>query len=886
MLINEDADIFFLQETFLSPEIPDSLIIGATDYQIYRCDRPKRTGGGVALIIHTRLQSIHIHTPPQIELVAADIKSPFCNYRLICAYRPPNSGLTYSQSLCDALLALDSDQHITIMVGDFNLPRLYSTTGHTPAQDPISTGFDQLTDSLALQQLNLYPSRPNSANILDLILCPAAFSHHLSSISLCEEFLNSDHFGLSFSLSFGKKPIPPAHSYRNFRKGNYSSMSDYFDKIDWIALYHSSPTIESFTTDFISLINNAINLYVPMVNAHKSRKLPSSIIRLRRKKRKCFNKRLKNQEAYKKASKTYAQAIKNHTLQVERDLIDQGSHKNLYSHVKKRTTDNSKDFPLTDNGSLINDDSVKADTFSNFFSSVYTASNGNIPQMAPLACEQLSSVNLSTFQVRKILHELKPKLSSGPDDIPMFLFKKVSNQISLPLSILFYWSFTSSTCPKNFLETKVIPVFKRKGKRSEVENYRPISLGSSIAKIMEKIITNRLLSHFISNDLISTKQHGFLPNRSTTTQLLSCVNDWTTAKANRIPCYVIYLDFKKAFDSVDHLKLMAKLQAYGITGNLLAWIRAYLDNRVQRVSINTSYSAPKQVLSGILQGSCIGPLLFIAYINDLLESLTGVQVAAYADDIKLYGPDPNLLQSALDTVSNWCDAWQLMLSPTKCCSISLSNGPHHVFTINGTPLPQSPDITDLGVLIDQSLDFSSHIEAMVKKAKQTSWITLKCFSSGNRQNLLRAYTTYVRPKLEYCPQIWSPQTQANIKLIERVQKHYTKRMFYRCGFKKQPYEERLKRLQLDTLESRRTRLDLVLAHKIYHENTHCPDVLQKKTIQRTLVHNFRLQKDIHVPNFRSLFFSNRIVNLWNKFTDEQIQFTSTDFHNLLFPVKD
>ena len=402
---------------------------------------------------------------------------------------------------------------------------------------------------------------------------------------------------------------------------------------------------------------------------------------------------------------------------------------------------------------------------------------------------------------------------------------------------------------------------------------------------MEKLITDRLLTFLQTNQLLSDHQHGFLPSRSTTTQLLACVNDWTSLKASKKPCYVVYLDFKKAFDSVDHAKLITKLHAYGIQGPLLKWIKAYLSNRTQSVSIASTLSDPKPIISGILQGSCIGPILFLIFINDLLDSLPDIKLAAYADDIKLYHSDPILIQTALDKVSTWCSLWQLTLSPTKCCSISLGTGPPHTFSILDNPIPTVTSIVDLGITIDSTLSFSSHIKQMVKKAKKTSWVTLKCFTSGNRANLLKAYTTYVRPKLEYCTQIWSPQTKADTFLIERVQKHFTRQVYFRSGLKKKPYEQRLRALKLDSLEDRRIKQDLSIAHKIFHELTFCPNVLQRKHIARPLIHNFRLQADRNMPKYRSLFFSNRIVPLWNNFTDEQINFTAENFQNLLHPPK-
>ena len=414
-----------------------------------------------------------------------------------------------------------------------------------------------------------------------------------------------------------------------------------------------------------------------------------------------------------------------------------------------------------------------------------------------------------------------------------------------------------------------------------MSNYRPISLCSAIAKVLEKLVTQRILSYLMKFNLLSSQQHGFLPSRSTTTQLLSCLSDWTLAKAKKEPCYVIYLDFKKAFDSVDHSKLLHKLSSYGIEGQVKGWIGSYLGNRQQRVSVEDKLSAPAPVTSGILQGSCIGPVLFVLYINDLLDLLSqnGVCVAAFADDIKLYSNDPKKLEAAMGVVEAWSQKWQLFLSAEKCQSISLGAGPQHQFTLLGHPLPQENQIKDLGIIIDPSLNFSIHIEKVAKKAKSASWVVLKCFNSGRVQALTRAYVTYIRPKVEYATQVWSPQSKADTKLIEGVQKHFTRMVWAKC-FPQQvrpSYHDRLKFLNLETLESRRLKLDLSLAHKIYHGLSHCPGVLKKKILPRVLVHNMRLEKDVYKCKCRTLYFGNRIVSTWNAFSDTTLSLSVKAF---------
>ena len=884
MLLSVDAEIFFLQETYLSPDVPDTLITGGTEYNLYRTDRPNRTGGGVAIITHKSLQTTHVKSPPSLELVTVDVSSQIHNYRLVSAYRAPNSNLTHLRSIIDYLQTLESPNRTIILAGDFNLPRLYGTIGLLTPTDQLSKLFSECIDNLSLTQLNAHPSRPYTDNVLDLIFCPSALNSITSGIAICEEFLKSDHYGLSFTLQFTKPCTESLPSYRNYRKGDYVNFNQYLSEIDWMWLHQTSTDfcrISHFCFKIIEQLNRGTTLFVPMTWPKTNSKLPYALQRLRTKRRTLFLKRSTHSQEYKNATKSFTKALRTYLSNNEKVLIENGNLKGLYNHVKRRTKDNSSDFPLTQHGALITNQTDKANIFSEYFASVYTHSD-NLPTDFPLRTQStLTHYRFYESRVKKVLKSLKPKLSSGPDGIPMYLLKKVKNTISYPLSLLYGWSFVTATCPPTFLESRVTPVFKKKGSRSLTENYRPISIGSSIAKVMEKLVTDRLLSYLQTEGLLSDYQHGFLPSRSTTTQLLSCVNDWITLKSTKQPCYVVYLDFKKAFDSVDHNKLIAKLHAYGIQGPLLHWIQAYLSNRSQTVSIGSTRSDPKPIVSGILQGSCIGPILFLVFINDLLDSFPDIKLAAYADDIKLYHSNPDLIQTALDSVSTWCSLWQLSLSPSKCCSISLGTGPPHTFTILDNPIPNVTSIIDLGITIDQTLNFTSHIDKMVKKAKQASWVTLKCFTSGNRTNLIKAYTTYVRPKLEYCTQIWSPQTKADAFLIERVQKHFTRQIYFRTDLKKRPNEERLRYLILDSLENRRIKQDLSLAHKIFHEHSFCPNVLQRKHNARPLIHNFRLQQDGNVPHYRSLFFSNRIVPLWNKFSDDQINLTADNFHNLL-----
>ena len=220
----------------------------------------------------------------------------------------------------------------------------------------------------------------------------------------------------------------------------------------------------------------------------------------------------------------------------------------------------------------------------------------------------------------------------------------------------------NSYLPPDWLKAYVTPIFK-KGDATDPENYRPISLTCIFCKIMESVIKDQLLNNFLSNKIITNRQHGFLKKRSTATNLLECTRDWSLTIASSCSTDVIYIDFSRAFDSIVFTKLIFKLEKYGICGKLLAWIKAFLFRRSQCVVLENCFSEVREVLSGVPQGSVLGPILFIIYVNDLPEVvLDDIIIQLYADDSKLYSISrtkdyKGTTQNALNCIVFWATIW-------------------------------------------------------------------------------------------------------------------------------------------------------------------------------------------------------------------------------------
>ena len=382
--------------------------------------------------------------------------------------------------------------------------------------------------------------------------------------------------------------------------------------------------------------------------------------------------------------------------------------------------------------------------------------------------------------------------------------------------------------------------------------------------------------------LINKHQHGFLKKHSTVTNLLESVNDWTLSLSRHNSVVIAYIDFQRAFDSVPHPKLLHKLVGYGIGGNLLFWLSSFLTGRQQCVRVGSSLSQSCVVTSGVPQGSVVGPLLFNLYINDITDNLdfNNSSTKIFADDVKIYTEITNKysstdLQKNLDLIYQWSTKWQLTISHSKCNILHLGNSePILNFFISGIPILKASHTTDLGVLFDPDLKFKTHITDIVKRAKQRASLIHRCFISRDIKNLIRSFKTYVRPLVEYAPQIWSPHLTFLIDLIEGVQRAFTKRL---PGFANKTYAERLQLLQIQSLEHRRLLYDLTLCFNIVHGFTALSfeDFFSLSNNTSTRGHSLKLVVPIAKTNMQKFFFSSRIIPIWNSLPQKIVSASST-----------
>ena len=486
---------------------------------------------------------------------------------------------------------------------------------------------------------------------------------------------------------------------------------------------------------------------------------------------------------------------------------------------------------------------------------------------------------------------MKRKDNRTPEGIPAIFLANTITSLLHPLSIIFNLSLISSKIPSQWKLAFIIPVFK-KGDRRKVGNYRPISLTSSISRLFEAVLLNKLQPFVIQNNSISKFQFGFLPNRTLCGNMLSSLYPWCVSYSSSKSTNILYTDIKKAFDSVNHRFLVHILHSFGISIEVIKWLENFLADRQQMVCINNSLSPPLAVHSGVPQGSVIAPFLFLLFINGIADgpcSSQSVDIRLFADDSKLFSNAPDDLQQAIDEADQWLSQRQLCLAPQKCAILKIKKASvtdSSQFYINSHSVKEVQQFRDLGILVSSDLKWSSHISSITHSASVTSYQFRKFIKSKNIWTWIQLYKTYIRPKLEFNTTIWSPFLLKDINKLESIQRKFTKFAFKKCSIPFENYKSRLYMINMLSLKSRRIFFDLILMYKIINNISDLTfdNYFQLiKTNYSLRSHSFQIKPKLYINStqFQNSFFG-RIPSLWNSLPTEVVESTSLDsFKKLL-----
>ena len=461
---------------------------------------------------------------------------------------------------------------------------------------------------------------------------------------------------------------------------------------------------------------------------------------------------------------------------------------NLINRVTNRKNINQNIEKIKFNDETITDEFEASNVFNEFFVNIGSRLSNALPPPNNDFTQYLTSPSVQSFycfnvtptECERIISCLK-NTRSNLNSIPVFLFKKIASYVSLPLSELINISFKDGVFPKCLKMARVTPLFKS-GDKLSVNNFRPISIFNFYVKIFEKCMVNRMVSYLSKFNIICSEQFGFLKGKSTFDAINSLIEYIYSSFNNKNNCISVFLDMRKAFDTVDHKILLQKLEYYGFRGRSLKWFLSYLEERRQVVKFGNSTSNELRLSVGVPQGSNLGPILFLIYINDIVKSSTKLHFSMFADDTVITLKCQNMSQivslvnQELQHVSNWLLANRLTLNYEKTNWMFFSTSvkgyvfPSESIKINNITLCQCHEMRYLGVILDSGLNFGKHIDMMCRKISRSIGIFYRLRQFVPSNVLLTLYYSLVYPLMIYCILIWGSTYDTHLNKLVLLQK--------------------------------------------------------------------------------------------------------------------
>lgn len=847
---NVNHDIIAITESWLQNNISSSELFDDR-FSVFRCDRDLdgmgvSRGGGTILAIKRKfkptqldLQVINSNVT-KVDIVGCKLQFNYTILYIFALYIPPNLSNNDLSSLCEYLESLYYlyGKNLVI-IGDFNIPTFITNDGNTKTQI-----IKNLCDLLSLNQFNSITNTENK--ILDLILSNIICTTERDPFPLVPEDPHHPTLNIVLSLKISKKEIFPvniAEPRYNFRRANFPLLYDSILHADWSDLSNFLD-VDEMCSSFYNTLYKIFDLHVPK-SVIRKRNFPvwftSDIIKITKRKHRIFKKLKRTQSQYLRDQYNFLRsevkrminaAYNKYIRKVESSITNDPV--TFWSYIRSKNASTSIPEILTYNETQYSEPQYIVNAFANFFSSVYDAPKNSTPDININQHSYVALEGISDEIILKSIKKLKNKTTQGPDKVPCFLVKDCAFALLRPLYYIFNLSLKSKIFPSVWKEARITPIFK-KGNLNDITNYRPISILSAFAKVFEMSVYECVFGQV--SQLVSPYQHGFFTGRSTVSNLACFTQYVGQALDNRLQVDVLYTDFSKAFDKVDHSIFLKKIDAMGFSDNLVAFFSSYLKDRKQYVELRGHRSPNFCASSGAPQGSNLAPLIFLLFINDINKNISS-QVLMFADDLKIFRvirdvDDCHALQHDLSVVEHWCLENNLPLNINKCCYMTFSNKVNNTtlnYELGGSPIVKCSSIKDLGVTYDPKLSFTTHIDQICTNAiKVLGFIIRNCRDFQNLQVLKTLFFTYTRSKLEYGSLIWHPIYDRYTVQLENVQRKFVKFLAFKIDgvFPPRGTEQRilLQRFQLPSLINRRNYLLTVFLLKILKTQIDCSDLL-------------------------------------------------------------
>ena len=887
---SDKYDIITLSETCLKDDITDEQLSIEGFHKLIRKDRPNNVGyGGVA----TYVKSSHFckHRPDldidNLEAVWVETKIDKRSYVIGSFYRPPNATITYWDLIEESLRKANSTNSTIVLLGDFN-----SDFNH-----PNRKIFD-IMNTFSLQQLVSENTRitENTATCLDLI-----FTQSLDFVKNVEVLpeICSDHSCPCLTIDVGKRTEPNSYKriFYDYSKLNKDNFLNLLNQVNWNEILDNPQNdinlcAETFSQTFFDIANQC---------------LPSRKVTIRSYDKPFVDEELKNSfetryKLYKIAKRTDSTAdwatyrkYRNSVTKLVRKKKDDYDS-NLDKKVSNNENFGNKEFykilkqfmnkkgindsipPLEYDGQIHNSSLEKANALNDYFIKQSTLENINdeVPNLTQYA-SQLDNIIISQTDVSLVIKNLDKTKASGPDRIHNRLLIAASQIISEPLSVFFTKCIHLGKFPNCWKKAHVTPLLK-KPPSNICTNYRPISLISCVGKLFERCVHKHVFKYLSDNDILTKSQSGFIPCDSTTNQLIIIYDNLCKAFDDRVTNQSIFFDISKAFDKVWHKGLLHKLYSIGIRGSLHNWFFDYLSNRQQCVVLKGKQSDYKVIQSGVPQGSVLGPLLFLIYINDITNNIQSI-IKLFADDtsISLALRDPlrraDILNADLEQINNWAKTWKIKFNAqkTELLNFKRDNLAIQPLNFDNSILQDTDTHKHLGLTLQNDCKWNTHINNLIQKVTLLLSLLKSYKYRLSRKALNQMYKSFILPHFDYCDIIYDNCTVAQSDSLEQLHLDGIRTII--GTVRGTSHEKLYKESGFTTLKERRRRHKLIFMHKIIHGQ--CPSYLSERCPQlvgQLNPYHRRRPWERRVPHSRTELYYNSFfpsaTRLYNFIPDE------------------
>ena len=890
------TDILLITETHLVPLTNDASVV-IPGFVLLRNDSGNSPKHGVCIYIRESLRFDKVDTS---QANCLSLRLPRFGLYVFVVYRPPSNSAEQNQTLVEFLLSECADKE-TVLLGDFNLPSIGwgDTYGSPTATDDM---FLNTFNALGLTQWISEPTFPRSGNTLDLLL--SSEQDRMGRVQVHAPPPGGDHCSVFCEYEFDGDVLQSAvgQSRLLWHRGQYGAISSALDDVDWdFELAHLSAH-DAFER-LSAIVEPLVDQHVPRGTQSGQRRTPwknnppSSLKRRRQLAWEAY--KVSRSESGRKSPQTISALqtfltinselrsfAATSQIEYERSLIARFKEdpKLLHSYMRHRKQCRSSVGPLRLLSNTTSDDPKEmADCLLETFSKVHRSTIPENPAPHQRCEARLTEVDFLPEEIHALLSKLDPNSAMGLDGFHPRLLRSCAPALTLPLHMIFLQSLLEGKLPASWKHSLIVPIFK-KGSRHDPSNYRPVSLTSVPCKTLERVIAKELSSFFTENNILTEEQFGFRPGRSTEDQLIITYDEITKGLDAGHPVDLVMFDFAKAFDVVCHAILLEKLWSVGIQGKLISWLQDFLVDRSMRVLVKDTTSDTREVKSGVPQGSVLGPILFLLYINHIASNLT-CSYKIFADDLKIFmklendGPQVSAeyLQRDIDTLHSTAGSWGLTMNLQKCAVLHYRRRFHVqvpiIYSLNGSTIPCVASYTDLGVIVDDQMKFHEHCMRTAGKAGGVVHNFLKSTRCRSSDFMLHVLETHIRPVLEYSSPVWNNGYIQDLKRLEAVQRLWTRNII---GLRNVEYGDRLRTLELFSVKGRLLRADMLKCWKIFHRQCQiAPEKLWDMNVdRRTRGHAFKINPRRGQVDARTRFFSHRVVRDWNELPGWLVQESS------------